>query len=111
MASATPATLRTRCGHGVRFECQLKKGEKNFRITDLRRARQHTLTRVESRTGGILDFFDLRALFPDDGTHARVGDHKLDGDGAAAWNRGDVKRFVIDTSDYESKSLSSRAGG
>lgn len=80
-------------------------------MTDLRGAGQHTLTCVKSRTGGILDFFDLRALFPNDGTHARVGDHKLDGDRAAAWNGGDVKRFVIDTSNYEPKSLSCRAGG
>src|SRR5712671_6013977 len=77
IASATPATLRTRCGttweRGGMIRGEVEEGGSTY----LSRSGEHTLTRVKSCARGILDFLNLRTLFPNDGTHARIGDHEF----------------------------------
>jgi len=84
----------------------VKRGEGSiFDCTHLRGPRQHTLTGIKTSARSILNFLDLRTLFPDDGTHARIRDHELDSYCAAPRDRWNIKRLIIYTSDNESKSL------
>lgn len=52
-----------------------------------------------------MDLLDFRAAFTDDASHAGVGDDEFDGDGSRARNRGNVVRFVVDTSNNQTKRL------
>lgn len=66
---------------------------------------EHALAGVESGAAGVLNFFDLAAALADDGAHARVGDHELDGDSATAWHGGLVVWLIVDSSHDQSERL------
>ncbi len=51
----------------------VRRGEGSiFDCTHLRGPRQHTLTGIKTSARSILNFLDLRTLFPDDGTIERT---------------------------------------
>lgn len=57
IASATPATLRTR------YACYQHQSVKREDGAHLCRAGEHALARVQAGTTGVLDLFNFRALF------------------------------------------------
>ena len=78
------------------------------RRTYLSGAWKHALAGIQPRTAGILNLLDFAAPLPDDGAHAGVGDHELDGHCLAARNGRLVKGLVIDAADDEAERLGAR---
>jgi len=73
--------------------------------THLGRSRQHRLGRIQTRSRGFLDLLDLGTAFPDDASHARVGDDEFDSNRSGAGNRGDIERLVVDSADNQAECL------
>ena len=104
IASATPATLKTRCDEMTMSIINIGRQLVNA-TAYLGGPGQHAFTRIQPRTARVLYLFYFRTLFPNDRSHPRVGNHEFDSHCTTSRNRGLLKWFVIDPANNETKRL------
>lgn len=69
------------------------------------RSWEHSLAGIQFRTTSILNLLNLAASTPNDASHSRVGDNKLDRNGTASWHRRSVEWFVVNAANDQAKAL------